>query len=192
MNNNEPPTHLAFRLLRYCASKATSSHSSMCICDRESRSSEPSSSVILHRERANKVFEKRSSQLLTHFFKFFIMTCPHLHQTHTEGHHLQRELCQANRHLYLIIIIKELQVTYDSFSQIMSYILNMLICVGMILLNNILQYLLFIAMIDLSRTYDNTTSLIYYALVIFMIYPWIKINLKVLIFSTVIVVCSYW
>jgi hypothetical protein len=40
-------------------------------------------------------------------------------------------------------------------------------------------------MIDLSRTCDNTTSLIYNALVMFMIYPWIKIKLKVMIFSTI-------
>jgi hypothetical protein len=55
----------------------------------------------------------------------------------------------------------------------------------MILLDNLLQYLLFIAMIDLSRTCDTTTSLICYALVMFMIYSWIKIKLKVLIFSSI-------
>jgi hypothetical protein len=66
----------------------------------------------------------------------------------------------------------------------MSYILNMLICVGMILLDNLLQYLLFIAMIDLSRTYDSIARLMYNALLMFMIYSWIKIKLKVLIFST--------
>jgi hypothetical protein len=58
----------------------------------------------------------------------------------------------------------------------------MLICVGMILLDNLLQCLLFIAMIDLSRTYGIAASLIWYALVMFMIYPWIKIKLKVFIF----------
>jgi hypothetical protein len=72
--NNHDPTHLGFRLLRCCTAKATSSDSSTCIRDRESRSSEPSSSVILHREWATKVFEKRSSRLLTQFFKFFITT----------------------------------------------------------------------------------------------------------------------
>jgi hypothetical protein len=40
-------------------------------------------------------------------------------------------------------------------------------------------------MIDLSRTCDTTASLIYYALVMFMIYPWIKIKLKMLIFSSI-------
>jgi hypothetical protein len=46
----------------------------------------------------------------------------------------------------------------------------MLICLYIILLDNLLQYLLFIAMIDLSRICD-TVSLICYALVMFMIYP---------------------
>jgi hypothetical protein len=67
----------------------------------------------------------------------------------------------------------------------MSYIFNMLICVGMILLDNLLQYLLFIAMIDLSRTCGTATNLIYYALVIFMIYSWIKIKLKMLIYLSI-------
>jgi hypothetical protein len=64
----------------------------------------------------------------------------------------------------------------------MSYILNMLICVGMILLDNLLQCFLFIAMIDLSKTCGTVTSLICYALVMFMIYSWIKIKLKVRIY----------
>jgi hypothetical protein len=44
---------------------------------------------------------------------------------------------------------------------------------------------MFIAMIDLSRTSDSTTILICNALVMFMIHPWIKIKLKVLIFPTI-------
>jgi hypothetical protein len=52
----------------------------------------------------------------------------------------------------------------------MYYILNMLICVDIILLDNILQCLLFITMIYLSKTYDSTASLIYNALVMFIIY----------------------
>jgi hypothetical protein len=104
---------------------------------------------------------------------------------HTKGRRLQRELRQAERHLQPIVVIKEPQVTYGSCSQIMSYIFHILIYVGMILLDNLMQYLLFIAMINLSRIYGTTTSLICYALVIFIIYPWMKIKLKVLIFSTV-------
>jgi hypothetical protein len=66
----------------------------------------------------------------------------------------------------------------------MSYILNMCIYVGMILLDILLQCLLFIAMIDLSRTYGSTATLICNALLMFVIYSWIKIKLKVLIFPT--------
>jgi hypothetical protein len=67
----------------------------------------------------------------------------------------------------------------------MSYILNILICVCMILLDNPLQCLLFIAIIDLSRTCNSTTILICNALVMFIIYPWIKIKLKLLMFPTI-------
>jgi hypothetical protein len=55
----------------------------------------------------------------------------------------------------------------------------------MIFLDNLLQCLLFIAIIDLSRTCGSTASLICTVLVMFIIYPWIKIKLKVLIFSTI-------
>jgi hypothetical protein len=61
----------------------------------------------------------------------------------------------------------------------------MLICVGMILLDNLLQCFLFIAVIDLSRTCGTATSLICYALVMFMIYSSIKIKLKVLIYLSI-------
>jgi hypothetical protein len=66
----------------------------------------------------------------------------------------------------------------------MSYILNMLIYVDMIFLDNLLQYLLFIAVIDLSRSCDSIATLIRNALVVIMIYSWIKIKLKELIFPT--------
>jgi hypothetical protein len=46
----------------------------------------------------------------------------------------------------------------------------MLIYVGMILLDNLLQYLLFIAIIDLSRTCGDTANLIYNVLLMLMIY----------------------
>jgi hypothetical protein len=62
----------------------------------------------------------------------------------------------------------------------------MFICADMILLlDNLLQCLLFIAVIDLSRTYDGTAILICNALVMFMIYSLIKIKQKLLIFSTI-------
>jgi hypothetical protein len=168
--------HLVFCLLRCCAAKATSSRLSTCIGDQKSRSPESSSSVILDRERANKVFGTRSSRLLTRFIMFFIMAHLPLHRTCTEGHRLQHELRHADRRLHPNVIVKEPQVTYSFSSQIISYILDMFICIGMILLDNLLQCLMFIAVIDLSRTCDTTAILIYNALVMFMIYPWIKIN----------------
>jgi hypothetical protein len=61
----------------------------------------------------------------------------------------------------------------------------MLIYVDMILLDNLLECLLFIAMIVVSRTCGSTASLICNVLLMFMIYSWIKIKLKVLIFSTI-------
>jgi hypothetical protein len=121
-----------------CAAEATSSHSSTCICDRESRSPKPSSSAILHRERANKIFGKRFSRLLARFIKFFTTARLPLHRSRAEGCHLQCELRQADRRLHLVVIVKEQQVTYGSYSQIMSYIFNMLICVCMFLLDNLL------------------------------------------------------
>jgi hypothetical protein len=44
---------------------------------------------------------------------------------------------------------------------------------------------MFIAMIDLSRIYVTATSLICFALVMFMIYSWIKIKLKVQIYLSI-------
>jgi hypothetical protein len=108
-----------------------------------------------------------------------------LRRSRADGHRLQRELHQVDRSLHSLVINEEPQVTYDSCSPITSYIFNMLICVGMILLDNLLQCFLFIAMIDLSRTCDIATILICYALVIFMIYSWIKIKLKVLIYLSI-------
>jgi hypothetical protein len=66
----------------------------------------------------------------------------------------------------------------------MSYILNMLICVCIILLDNLLHCLMFIVVIDLYRTSDSIATLIFNALVMFMIYSWITIKLKVLIYPT--------
>jgi hypothetical protein len=139
----------------------------------------------MHRERANTVFGKRSSRLLTRFIKFSTTARLPLRQSHAKGHRLQRELHQTDRRLHPVVIIKEPQVTYDSCSQIMSYIFNMLICIGMILLDNLLQCFMFITMIDLSRTCGAATILICYALVMFMIYSWIKIKPKVLIYLSI-------
>jgi hypothetical protein len=65
----------------------------------------------------------------------------------------------------------------------MSYILNILICVDMIMLGSMLQCFMFIVVIDLSSTFDSTIVSICNLLFIFIIYFWIK-KLKVLIFLT--------
>jgi hypothetical protein len=74
----------------------TKPRKSTCICDRESMSLKSSSSAILHRERANKVFGKRSSRLLARFFKFFITAHLLLHRTCAEGRRLQCKFRQAD------------------------------------------------------------------------------------------------
>jgi hypothetical protein len=184
-NSHEPPTHLSLHLIHCCATKTSSFRSSTCIYDRESRSPKPSSSTILHRERANKVFRKRSSRLLVRFFKFFITARLYICRTRVEGHRLQCELHQADRCVHPIFVIKEPQVTYGSCSQIMSYTFNMLIFIGMISIDNLLQCLLLIIMIGLSKTCDIFATLICNALIMFVIYSWIKIKLKVLIYPTI-------
>jgi hypothetical protein len=159
-----------FRHFCCCAAEATSSRLLMHICDRESRSTELSSSAILHREMANKVFGKRSSRLLARFIKFSTTARLPLRRSRAEGRRIQHELHQADRRLHPVVIVKEPQVTYGFCSQIMSYVFNMLICVGMILLDNLIQCFLFIALINLFRTCDTVTILICYALVMLMIY----------------------
>jgi hypothetical protein len=187
MNNHKPPTHLGFCLLLCCTTKAILSHSSMCICDRESRSLKPSSSVILHWERENKVFEKRSTRLLDRFSKFVITTHLPLHRSRTEPHHINRKLYQFMHGLQKSTTIKE--DTYVLNSRIMSYILNILIYVDMILLDSLLQCFLFVTVVDLSSTFDSTVVSIYNLLFMFIIYFWIKIQLKVLIFPTNVSIC---
>jgi hypothetical protein len=76
------------------------------------------------------------------------------------------------------------EATYIRNSRIISYILNMLICVGLILLDNLLQYFMFIVVMDLLRNCGNTIVLICNLLVMFMSYFWIKIKVKMLIFPT--------
>jgi hypothetical protein len=66
----------------------------------------------------------------------------------------------------------------------MSYILNILTCLDMILLDILLQCFLFIVVIDLSSTFYIIVVLIFNLLFRFVIYFWIKIKLKVLIFPT--------
>jgi hypothetical protein len=124
-----------------CAAKSTSPRSLECTCDRESTSMEPSSSAILHREKLNKDFEKCSTWLLNHFIKLSSWLI-YLLTGHTPTIivcNMQRAVAETQRFLINPIVIKEEDVTYVLFSQIMSDILIMIIFIGMILLDNILQ-----------------------------------------------------
>jgi hypothetical protein len=188
MNNHVPSTHLGFCLFRYCDAKTISSRSSTCICNRESKSLEPSFSAILHQVWVNKVFGKWSLRLLIHFFKFFIMT-------HLPLRQMRVEVVAFNANsISQSVVFTKLLSSMNHKSPTISRLKNMLIYVCIILLDNLLQYLLFIVVIDLARTCDSTAILICNALVIFIIYPFalviliicllIKIKLKVLIFPT--------
>jgi hypothetical protein len=174
-NNHELPTHLGLHLIRCCADKTSSSHSSTCICGRAGlRNCHPQrSSTWRGRIRFLEAIFMTGRSLLQVLHHACLPLCQT--QTSTEGRRLQCELHHADRRLHPTIV-NEPQVTNGSFSQNMSYILNMLIYIGIILLDNLLQCLLFIALIDLSRTCGNTATLIYNALVMFLIYPWIKIK----------------
>jgi hypothetical protein len=107
MNSHKSTNTSRFHRFCCCAAEATSSHSSTCICNRESRSSEPSCSTILHRGRTNKVFGKRSSRLLARFIKFSTTARLPLLRSRAEGRRLQRELHQTNHRLHPVIIVKE-------------------------------------------------------------------------------------
>jgi hypothetical protein len=139
----------------------------------ESRSPEPSSSAILHGGRI-RFLESDLRNCSIRFIKLFIIARLPLHWLRVEPHHIYRELRQSAHDLQEPTVVKE--VTYVFNSPILSYILNMLIYVGMILLDNLLQCFLFIAMIDLSRTCESTIVLICSSLVMFMSYFWIKIK----------------
>jgi hypothetical protein len=94
--------------------------------------------LILHQERVNKVFGKRSTQQLDRFFKFVIMTHLPLRQVYAGHHRLQRAIIQTEWRLFNSIIIEEEEPSYILFSLIMSYMLSLVICIGMILLDNML------------------------------------------------------
>jgi hypothetical protein len=89
--------------------------------------------------------------MLECFIKFVITALLHFHRTHADCRRLQCTVTKIKCHLLNSIVIKEGEAMHILFSQIMSYILGIIICVGTILLDNLLQYLMFIAMIDLSQ-----------------------------------------
>jgi hypothetical protein len=116
------------------------------------------------------------------FIKLFITAYLPLRRSRAEPRRIYRELRQTACGLQESIAVEK--VTYVLNSQGMSYILNMLICIDMILLDNLLHYFLFIVVIGLSSTFYSTAVLICILLILFMFYLCIKIKLKLLIFST--------
>jgi hypothetical protein len=159
--------HLDFCLLRSCAAKATSSRSSTCTCDQESTPTESSSSVIPHQKMVNKVFGKRSTRLIDHLLKF-VITYLFIRRTPTIV------VCNAPsskvRGVFSNLVVEEEESSYIHLSLIMYFILSMMICICIILLNNLLQCLICIVMVDLSSTCDCTIILICKSLVMFMSY----------------------
>jgi hypothetical protein len=174
--------HLGFCLLYCYATKSTSSRLSTYICDWESRSPKPSSLAILHRKKANKVFGKHSTRLLDRFSKFIITTCLPLRWSCAGPRHIYHKLRESACGLQNSITVKEDMYVLDS--RIMSYILNISICVGMILLDILLQWFLFITVIDLASIFHSTFVSLWNLVFSSIIYFWIKIKLKMLIFPT--------
>jgi hypothetical protein len=158
--------------------------------------------VILHRERANKGFEKHSTWLLNRFFKFIITARLPLHRASADHCRLQCTVVQTEWHLRNSTVVKEEEASFVLLYLIMYYMLNLVICIGMILLD-LLQCLICTVVINLSSIFDSTAVWICNSLFMFMIYffflrtliPstqetegyiyfWIKIKLKVLLFPT--------
>jgi hypothetical protein len=62
--------------------------------------------------------------------------------------HLHHVIAQTKHRLVHSTVIKDEEPFYVLFSQIMSYILHIMIYIGMILLDNMFQCILFIVVID--------------------------------------------
>jgi hypothetical protein len=103
------------------------------------------------------------------------MTHLPLHRLTADRRCLQHIIIQTKRRLHNSTVVKEEKALYVLFFLIMpyflimSYMMNLVICISMILLD-LLQYLICIVVIDLSSTFDNTVVWIYNSLFMFMIY----------------------
>jgi hypothetical protein len=140
-----------------------------------------SSSAILHRERANKVFGKRSARLLECFHiavLYVLVTTARLpprqwgairrRQARGGADHRRRHLC---------LVIPVTQDTYDFLSLTMLFIPSM-IWLGLILL---LQYFILNYVMSIFRF----IHFLYTTFIMVMIYLWINLKLKLLIFPTI-------
>ena len=79
----------------------------------------------------------------------------------------------------LVVVRKE---TYDLSSQTISSILAIVIYLAMIVVDSMVDVMMFYTCVDLSRSCVDLSKSIYNLLVIVMIYLWIKSKLKVLIY----------
>jgi hypothetical protein len=137
-----------------------------------------SSSAILHRERPNKVFGKRSARLLErfHIAVFYVLVAtaclPPRQWGATRRRQARRGADRRRRLLYLVIPVR--QETYGFLSLTMSFIPSM-ICLGLILL---LQYFILNHMMSMFRY----VRFLYAIFVMVMIYLQIKLKLKLLFF----------
>jgi hypothetical protein len=148
-----PQTHLGFRGLRCWVTKTSSSQSSTCIYDRERRSLELLSLMILHWERVNKVLwsvlwdcsiaSSTSSSWLVYIFIERALTIV-VYNT---------SLLKLSGVFTIQLSSRKNEASYVLYSQIITYILSLMICIDMILLDNLLQCLIYIIMIDLSSTW---------------------------------------
>lgn len=64
-----------------------------------------------------------------------------------------------------------------------------MICCSLIALDNMVECVILFAMIDLSRSCVDMSSLICYLFIVLMIYFWIKLKLKVLIYIQQLRLC---
>jgi hypothetical protein len=104
--------------------------------------------------------------VLDHYIKFIITARLPLHRARVDRRHLQGAVNQTERRLHNSITVKEEEALYILFSQVIPYILSMMIYIDMIVLDNFLQYLIYIVMIDLSSaccfTYKSLVMLMSY------------------------------
>jgi hypothetical protein len=177
-----PPTHLGSHLHSCCASKITSYHRRAFVTGRAVIRNHHSQWFCTGRGQI-RILVSDLHDCSIRFSKFIITA--HLplriyHELHQSTCGLQESIA-GQEDTY---VLNSWIMSYI-YSQIMSYILNMFIYVGMILVDNLLQYFMFIIVIYLSSTLNNTVFLICKSLFTFMIYLWIKIKLKTLTFPTI-------
>jgi hypothetical protein len=141
-----------------------------------------SSSAILHRERANKVFGKRSARLLErfHIAVLYVLVAtarlPPRQWGATRRHQARGGADRHRRHLCLVIPVRP--ETYGFLSLTMPFIPSM-IWLGLILLLQCFN-------LDYIMSVFRSIRFLYALIVMVMIYLRINLKLKLLLFPTFI------